>query len=291
VTPLYATADGGAIVTSTAPGSNQLGTLYTVDRNGNVSAQTADNGAVLSWTGLSYAASAAGLSEFMSPRIDVADVSFVPVKGGNPSATDVALQRCAPLPQASNNQVEQAASDLYNFLLFTSCQFCISNIFPPLDTSQAEFTTFLGQGHEFCDGTKSQEPGGTIGVKGTVADYFAKYAGPPDLVAAATAKMSLKAFGPFGIFKSSERSKLKVFFAPQNIDPDPTFVKATVFHEGLHGFTGLDDWGLCGHLRVPSANADCGTHSVDITCWIARRVFSMQDLPQGPGKCPAGVAF
>jgi hypothetical protein len=67
LTPLYATADGGAIVTSstqcptnivTSFGgfgasplcSPALGTLYTVDQNGSVTGQTPDTGTVYSWT-------------------------------------------------------------------------------------------------------------------------------------------------------------------------------------------------------------------------------------------------
>jgi hypothetical protein len=55
LTPLYATADGGAIVRSgPAIGSSQPGTLYTVDADGNIRSQTPDTGAVLSWTGQWY---------------------------------------------------------------------------------------------------------------------------------------------------------------------------------------------------------------------------------------------
>jgi hypothetical protein len=70
VTPLYATADGGAIVTSTKttithydplnPGSGyqdfttrvittKLGTLYTIDKDGNIISQEPDTGAIYSW--------------------------------------------------------------------------------------------------------------------------------------------------------------------------------------------------------------------------------------------------
>jgi hypothetical protein len=77
-TPLYATSDGGVIVTSTpavcpggdlaydqhlnlvcqdnlglpsTSGPNPLGTLYTLDQNGNVTSSTPDPGAVYSWKG------------------------------------------------------------------------------------------------------------------------------------------------------------------------------------------------------------------------------------------------
>jgi hypothetical protein len=93
VTPLYATADGGVVVTSTQPtcpagipswssvvlvepdnigpgvicqgslmhidvptshGLGTLGTLYTLDKNGDIVSQTADTGARMSWTGNWY---------------------------------------------------------------------------------------------------------------------------------------------------------------------------------------------------------------------------------------------
>jgi len=81
VTPLYATADGGVIATSTFECSANLapplpvgwtwntcapwypssgGTLSTLNQNGTVTSQTADTGAVLSWTGQWYDPPATG---------------------------------------------------------------------------------------------------------------------------------------------------------------------------------------------------------------------------------------
>jgi hypothetical protein len=100
ITPLYATADGGAIVTSTTqcahnvvtdtPCSPQLGTLYTLDQNGIVTSQTPETGAVPSWTGLSYGAApelvtvseTTGASPWRTS-------SFGPNQLGNPSLTRV----------------------------------------------------------------------------------------------------------------------------------------------------------------------------------------------------------
>jgi hypothetical protein len=59
-TPLYATADGGVIVTSTlcampvhwnGPCPYPLGTLYTLDQNGDTTSQTPDTGTKYSWKG------------------------------------------------------------------------------------------------------------------------------------------------------------------------------------------------------------------------------------------------
>ena len=64
VTPQYATADGGAVVTSTTTqpnGSTLLGTLFTFDPSGNLTGQTPDTGAVRSWTGSWYGVGSAGV--------------------------------------------------------------------------------------------------------------------------------------------------------------------------------------------------------------------------------------
>jgi hypothetical protein len=50
LTPLYATPDGGVIVRS----STQIGQLGTLDKDGNVTSQAPDTGAVHSWKGNWY---------------------------------------------------------------------------------------------------------------------------------------------------------------------------------------------------------------------------------------------
>lgn len=106
LTPLYATADGGAIVTSTTqcthnivtdtPCSPQLGTLYTVDQNGNVTSQTPDPGVVYSWTGGLYDPSARvsavpGLLP-IDPAASFCAFASGGGPGGNPSLTHVMVR-------------------------------------------------------------------------------------------------------------------------------------------------------------------------------------------------------
>jgi hypothetical protein len=100
ITPLYATADGGAIVTSgtqcsynvvtDTPCSPQLGTLYTVDQNGNVTAQTPDTGAQISWAQQWYASIAGGVSEVALPLVEWG-TSYEAMGGGNPSSNAVSI--------------------------------------------------------------------------------------------------------------------------------------------------------------------------------------------------------
>jgi hypothetical protein len=90
VLPLYATSDGGAIVTSTqaapAPETQenlptQLGTLYTLDQNGNVALQTPDTGAQLSWTGNWYVDPPDTVSAVTEPGLELS--GFGAVAQGN----------------------------------------------------------------------------------------------------------------------------------------------------------------------------------------------------------------
>jgi hypothetical protein len=92
VTPLYAPADGGAIVTSTttdSQGNTQLGALYTVDKDGNVTGQSPDTGAVTSWSGRWYGESSSPSSSssmrvstnasIALPSIGITSFAFSPI--------------------------------------------------------------------------------------------------------------------------------------------------------------------------------------------------------------------
>jgi hypothetical protein len=109
VAPLYTTADGGVVVTSTRscpesfvlnyPDLNasacvgQPGTLYTLDQSGNVTSQQPDQGAANSWTG-EWTVASGGVVSDVGPQFDVDDVSFASQVGGNPSQDGVAIPQC-----------------------------------------------------------------------------------------------------------------------------------------------------------------------------------------------------
>jgi len=99
VSLLYATADGGVVVSSSVPG--QLGTLYALDINGNVTSQAPDTGAALSWTGEWYAPQGSGVAELQLPLVYTDGASFWPVSGGNPSGNQVAIVQCPCLLQST----------------------------------------------------------------------------------------------------------------------------------------------------------------------------------------------
>lgn len=229
-----------------------------------------------------------------APTLEVADNSFSPRVDANPSQNSTALQRCAPLDSSTSAKLEGAYSALTSFLLGKYCPFCNTAIFQQLEpvTSQAEFTSFLQQGHEFCDGTTSQEPGGTIGSKlPTVAAEF--NANP---TVAATVEGGPKPFPAkypvlgFTVwtYSSSERKKWKTFFDPSLLaGRNLTTNESTLFHESLHGFSGLGDGGappltgigLCDVLgatpqtKIKVLYPDCWDNTGEITTWILNNII------------------
>jgi hypothetical protein len=188
------------------------------------------------------------------PAVNVADASFSPIPNGNKSKNKVAIQECAPLDPSTSANLEQANSALINFLLGKYCPFCNAAIFQQVEigTTQAEFTSYLQQGHEFCNGPKTMAPGGIIGSKkDTVADDF------DSDTTAATVATGLKTFPifsqlnfwPFKLlaYSSSERKTWRTYFNPSKLaNRTLTMNESTLFHESLHGFTGLGDGGKPG---------------------------------------------
>jgi hypothetical protein len=172
--------------------------------------------------------------------------------------------RCAPLDPTAKGRIEQAYSDLHDFLLYTTCPFCINSIFTPLKTSQAAFTAYLGEGHQFCDGARSKEPKSTFRLAGggAVAEYFAANKGKLDALTV------------------PESHPLWVFFDPEKISAtEPNYNKAMLFHEGLHGMGFIDSslfrTGLCWLLPEPDLTQCVLGDTIKITFWIRDNVFPL----------------
>jgi hypothetical protein len=271
-TPQIATDENGVIGAS--------GTTY--DATGNASGQ-AGSLAMVSWTGNAY--TDGPVDQVLTSTLNVADTSFAPQANSNPSKNNASLRRCAPLDPTTASTLGSAFSSLTTLLKTKICAFCISSIFEPLNTSQAEFTVYLQQDHEFCDGTQSSEPGGTIGVNyDTVADYFKVEQQAPDYVIAATA-LGGGENKRFFIWATGERKRWKTFFSPVNVANQTfSFNESLLFHESLHAFSGLGDGGLvpglCNVLgatpqtKINVIYPQCWPDTNDITLWIQNNIIS-----------------
>jgi hypothetical protein len=142
ITPLYATADGGVIVTSKQvqncqPNPDRCDTVgtpvrYTLDQDGNTTVQTPDTGAVLSWSDVWYGSpdvlssvngnstvASSGLTSFAFAPISWAP-SFWPDGGGSPSPKGAArfmTIRFGPSPKSPGDK-----------MLFANRHTCSENI-------------------------------------------------------------------------------------------------------------------------------------------------------------------
>jgi hypothetical protein len=262
-TPQIATQGGGVIGSS--------GTTY--DQNGNANGQAAGLGG-FNWLGRpnTYASSSGSVvAQLLSP-LNVDYTSFDPSPQANPS-NGTAVQQCAALPSTASDLATQAYSDVRDFLSAMNngkpknCPSCDAEIFRPLKMKRTDFVTYLQQKPVFCDGTKTTNISASTVTNDpkykdkTIAQYF--QAESPD---AAT-----EPNGP--------SSPLYTFFNP---DPNgtytithagngPTYDKAVLFHESLHGYTRLPDSalappGLC-EILVPT-KSDCSSRTIDITFFI-----------------------
>ena len=157
VYPLYATADGGAIVTSTpqcyasvvatGPCSSQLGTLYTLDQNGIVTSQTADTGALYSWTNQWYVDPQYGVSGVLGSLLAL--VGWTGGDKGNPSSTAAAINNpwFPPLPSCGSDNscaTRPGPAEFANFALFEVqklvldyCELCDQWVFSRLPGGSA----------------------------------------------------------------------------------------------------------------------------------------------------------
>jgi hypothetical protein len=127
VLPLYATFDGGMIVTSSQSSDPEsqveqftLGTLYTLDQNGNITSQTTDTGAVPSWTNQWYVDPPGTASAVAQPAPPYTG-TFAAITGGNQSDNGTAIDQVATNePQGNVHQVPD--SDAAPPCLFTGLQ-------------------------------------------------------------------------------------------------------------------------------------------------------------------------
>jgi len=109
IVPLYAMADGGIMATTTATFvtnqdpldpvnqdvttrviNTKLGTLYKLDRGGNIILQLPDEGSLVSWTGRWYLDPPESISQVSVPEIIDFARTLAAFSHGNPSGTNVA---------------------------------------------------------------------------------------------------------------------------------------------------------------------------------------------------------
>ena len=281
VTPLYATADGGAIVTSTTQCTANivtqnkctpvLGTLYTVDQNGNLTSQTPDTGAVYSWTNGWYDPPPLGgtVASLTFPPLYLA-MSFAGILNGNASQTGASIQQqpFPPLPSCyattlkppipcpgPAEAINNALSSLRT-LLNSQCPSCQTAVFNVLKShTQQDLASYLSLPPRFYDGSKSNAAlsflcGMGSGVGGLVNWVFCSPPPPPPTCPnATTVSKYMSCIQATALSQTpSDRGKgLTTFFDPSAVylsdpsTPEGVLNQAAIFHEALHGLYGISD--------------------------------------------------
>jgi hypothetical protein len=198
----------------------------------------------VSWLGDGYNFGSIEEIYFIGPRLAA---TFAALLAGNASAnaTAVKQQQYAPLPSCPGAQTPCAkeAIDAALAALVTTltkdCALCQANIFDKVSIKQADFANYL-QNAKFYDGTTSQTKRcgalykctllGQLTGGWTVAHFF-------ELSGTDTTAATLTPSNP-----------LQTFFRPSAISLTNgganVLNMATIFHEGLHGKTGLNDANL-----------------------------------------------
>ena len=158
VRPLYATSDGGMILTTTpedcAPGDistedgvlygcllnqgltpwqtgyGQLGTLYTLDQYGSVTLQTTDTGAKYSWTGNWYVDPAGTIVDNAFPYLDLGP-SYAAAQGQNLSGTGASTASVSTIIRQAIARIAQGYLGSQNWLDhagFNQCNIFIHDV-------------------------------------------------------------------------------------------------------------------------------------------------------------------
>jgi len=309
--PQIATADGGVIATELDSMNNPIGTV-TFDQNGNITGQMASL-PVQSWTGNLYQCGSvdqiAGLPVFLAASFwaflggsqsgggtAIEQQWFPPLasctdNGGNcqGSLGPRDLLWNAKQDLAKQLTSDQACVTAANTFVFNKVQYGGFLGFFKSPISASQFTLYIQNTRWFYNGPKSTLdykiakcgiPGqfncGGINPPQTVGQQF----GPDQTALTVTPGKPLMSFWqpnytPPGTSNgTAENEGFGVGVNPGSYGAN-IFNESNLFHEALHGMTGLDDFAIQGYLM---GSTQQGAPSVNISIYIKDNVLS---------KCPS----
>jgi hypothetical protein len=306
-----ATSDGGVI------GQSYSGQSYTFDANGNSTGQTvtlnppsngSSSGQWPGWlgnvTGSAYSILSGSAFSLASPSTSYA-TTYAALLGGNHGGTGTSVQQewfpdLPSCPGASTPCAKEALTAALDSLrlkleLTGGCPKCQSGVFshiPPY--TQSQFATYLSKTPRFYDGTRSNAPtkvlcGNAGGIGGTINFGFCLVQIPGGTVSAYMSDPTRQA-SAVSQTPTDAGLGMMTFFDPVVVCNSKSgqqriLNEALLFHEGLHGYTGLDDNPLLQDFgkstRLPSVN---------ITYYIQDEVLggglTYTENSQGFYQCP-----
>ena len=274
-TPELLTADGSLIAQSST------GQYVTFDQNGVATGQLAAL-PTYSWFGNAYQLGSS-VEQVAALSINYAP-TFAAILNGNNSANGTPVQQewfpelasChnpilkPPVPCPGPKEALDDAALAVRRLVGGNCPACVSFVFNKLlsydpQFTQSNFSAYMQHGSAFYDGTRS-----TIPVKEFQCSVplFCAFGSEP--VAQYMQANQITALSQAPTFYD----EMTVFFNPSSVclnsagTPQGILNEATVFHEALHGFTGLSDTNLKLAFKI-----DAGLSSQYITYYIEDNVL------------------
>lgn len=289
---IIASSAGGGLVTGEFPASNAETVLRfdstgqpTYDGTGNATPAPAFGSLFqASWTGeilgLSTSSSSPALSvaTFTTPVVDWANSLWAAPDGG-PARNDGSAQMSwfPPLqtcPGASKPCAGEATWNAFKALKTLmagpNCPLCNTQVFTKLGITQSQFYTYLSLPPLLSDGTRSNAPMNHVMCNWW--NIFCAYGSE-------TVANFMQRKGSDAISRTPSPKGVVIFFNPvvactAGTSPGTILNEAMLFHETLHGFTGLGDNDLANALGANSGNYNINTQgSVAITYYLENYVL------------------
>jgi hypothetical protein len=276
---------GGVLATAYSAGTGQL---ISLDSAGVPTFTFTGNDIQASWTGnLDYLAAATGsLNRVYQLPLNLIDwaSSFWAAPNGNPSPTGASaeLPWYPPLPSCPGSNTPCAGESTWNafkalkaLMAGPACSLCNTYVFSKLSKTQQQFSSFLNLTPLLSDGTRSNAP--MNHVMCNWYDITCPFGS--ETVAAYMART-----GSNAISRTPSPTGPVIFITPgtactAGTSPGTLLNEANLFHEALHGFTGLYDIDLATALGVDYASQG----SIGITYYLENNVFGATLTYHDPG--------
>jgi hypothetical protein len=276
--------------------------MVTVDNSGTETARSTDNGGIYGWLDGAYHVGSTDLWSGSRPSLAL---SFAAIFLGNGSqnGTSIPQDPFPPLPQPQRNYVWNAQKAILSLLAKPSCwqtsQIIIFNKFRDfhkIQITSGTFSSYLSTRPGFYDGTRSSLPyrdavcgeGGSWWRQfncGTTPGSVAFFWEDGQTAETVTPSSPLKMFWQPTFTRSQDNVPAGCGTDPGDlpcdgtwpgtgIDPDNNGANlttmSTLFHESLHGITGLEDADIQKALGIPQVG-----DTRNISLWILNHVLSV----------------
>lgn len=286
VNSIFATHGGGLTILD-----GQLNQIP-VDSSGNpTSAITIPGvGSLLqpSWTGKWNGISATGLASFATPVFPWAHSLWAALAGSpSPNRSSAEMPWFPPLPTCQSLSTPCAGEATWNAfkslqsLIAGTCSSCDTYVFSKLGRSRKQFSDFLNVPALISDGASSHAP---MSIMCAWYDLLCPFYGVSETVSHFMTRKEASA-----ISRTSHAKGPVIFVNPVSVctagtAPGAALNEAMLFHEALHGLTGLYDDDLANALLGPNSENYNSQGSVAITYYLEVNVLGFNLTYHDPGQ-------